>query len=133
MNVFSLCFKSDKDLHEFLSYGEGNDPIEKNQEPKDEKTDINYQIENLINNSIGIRDSNSPQYFYEKEKSEKNIEKDEGIKREEKEEEIIESHSSIVLENKRTLFHKIFGPMEAGSIRGSIFYFKFRNRNVCIT
>ena len=126
MNVFSLCFKSDKDLHEFLNYGEGNAQNQNNQE-KNEKTDINYQIENLINNSnenisIWKSDSNSPKFFSQQEKNDKNIEKDGDIKREEKqEEERSQSHSNIVLENKRTLFHKIFGPMEAGSIRGSIF------------
>ena len=72
MNVFGLSFKSDKDLHEFLNYGEGNVQNQNNQE-KNEKTDINYQIENLINNSnenisIWIRDSNSPKFFSEQEK-----------------------------------------------------------------
>ena len=144
MNLFSLGFKSDKDLRKYLNYGKiDNTPIQNKQRPERRSTYTNCQIDNLIDNnekiSMGIRDSNLPENFSgndrQENNEEKNIEKEEEdkkeiqkeengeeIQREEKEgDESTERHTSIVLDNKRTLFHKIFGPMEAGSIRGSIF------------
>ena len=138
MSLFALSFKSDKDLKKYLNSGniEGN-IIENNSDVKNDNIEQNSQIDNLIQNSekisMGIRDSKATETNIEEERNENKEE--EGIEQDknnvEKEEEIQKDNEnanktfhrkdSIVLDNKRTLFHKIFGPMEAGSIRGSIF------------
>ena len=150
MNLFSLGFKSDKDLQKYLSYGKIDiSPNKSKQKPERKSTYTDSHLDYLIDDnngkiSMGIRDSNLPENYSDKDKREKNTEKKieeeeeiqgeekgdkiqkeekgEEIQREEKEgDESTERKTSIVLDNKRTLFHKIFGPMEAGSIRGSIF------------
>ena len=62
--------------------------------------------------SLGIRDSNVEEI--KAKENNKNLEKELEQKNE-------ENKNSMVNEENRTLFHKIFGPIEAGSIRGSIF------------
>ena len=150
MNLFSLGFKSDKDLQKYLSNGKiDTSPNKSKQKPERKSTYTDSHLDYLIDDnngkiSMGIRDSNLPENYSDKDKREKNTEKKieeeeeiqgeekgEKIQKEEKGEEIqrkekegdesTERKTSIVLDNKRTLFHKIFGPMEAGSIRGSIF------------
>ena len=128
MNLFSLGFKNDKDLQNYLNGGNIKDNKIQNKEDSQNLTIVDEsQIENFIENnsekiSMGIRNSKGPESYVEENKN-KEIEKEEE-KYVEREEEIKEKklrNDSIVLDNKRTLFHKIFGPMEAGSIRGSIF------------
>jgi F0F1-type ATP synthase assembly protein I len=67
---------------------------------------------------MGIRDS-VPNSYIEKEK-ENEEEEEEDVQKELIKNES-QRHNSMILDHKRSLFHKIFGPMEAGSIRGSIF------------
>ena len=138
MNLFTLGFKSDKDLRKYLNNGNLNkNNKENNSDSKNDNIEEISQIDNLIQNnekiSMGIRDSKTTETNIEEERNENKEE--EGIEQDknnvEKEEEIQKDNEnanktfhrkdSIVLDNKRTLFHKIFGPMEAGSIRGSIF------------
>ena len=127
MNLFSLGFKSDKNLKKYLIGGNIKDNQSNIQDSQNNTIAQDSQIENLIENnnekiSIGIRDSKGLGDYTE-EDANKDIENEEK-KDLDKEEDIKEKYlrkNSIVLDNKRTLFHKIFGPMEAGSIRGSIF------------
>ena len=126
MNLYSLSFKNDNDLQKYLNAGK----IEYNpSENNSEKDDIsqNNQIDNLIDKderiSLGIRDSKARESNIEEEN---NKNKEEQIERNNVEdnkqnEDESQRKISLVLEDKRTLFLKIFGPMEAGSIRGSIF------------
>ena len=138
MSLFALSFKSDKDLKKYLNSGniEGN-IIENNSDNKNDNIEQNSQIDNLIQNdekiSMGIRDSKATETNIKEERNENkeevgieqdknNVEKEEEIKKDnENANKTFHRKDSIVLDNKRTLFHKIFGPMEAGSIRGSIF------------
>ena len=135
MNLFTLGFKSDKDLRKYLNSGNlDKNNKENNSDSKNDNIEDNSQIDNLIQNNekinIGIRDSKVTETNIENEKNENkeeeieqnNVEKEEEIhKNNENANKAFHRKDSIVLDNKRTLFHKIFGPMEAGSIRGSIF------------
>ena len=129
MNLFSLGFKSDKDLKKYLNSGNIQEGPSQNNSSSQNYTDSEQtsKIDNLLDNSekisIGIRDSNVPESYIEERKTEqeedqKNLDKEED-KNEEKETSL--RHDSMVLDNNRSLFLKTFGPMEAGSIRGSIF------------
>ena len=125
MNLYTLGFKSDKDLEEYLNSGAIEDSI--NQEPgqKNDEPGQNPKAENLNDSvnreSLGIRDSIIGESS-EKENNENLEEEKEEIKNEEKNEtKTLEAKNSLIVENQRSLFHKIFGPIEAGSIRGSIF------------
>ena len=122
MNLFSLSLKSDKDLQQFLNSGKIENEIseEQKQNEKDNNDKSNSNLENLIDSkeklSIGISGNISN---INKEENKKENSRSNSIV--EEEQDYHERHESMVLENKRSLFHKIFGPMEAGSIRGSIF------------
>ena len=129
MNLFSLGLKSDKDLKKYLNCGNIEENPSQNSSSSQNNTDSEQtsKVDNLLDNnekiSIGIRDSNIPETYIEERKAaqeedQKNLEEEED-KKEEKETSL--RHDSMVLDNNRSLFLKIFGPMEAGSIRGSIF------------
>ena len=124
MNLFTLGFKNDKDLADYLNSGtiEGSiiqEPGQKNEDPEQ-----NSETENLNDNdereSLGIRDSIIGE-SNEKDINESLEKEKEEVKNEEKNETKIGTKNSLIVENQRSLFHKIFGPIEAGSIRGSIF------------
>ena len=118
MNLFSLSFKDDKELEKVLNSGNIKENTFSNNKETEENTNINDNNDNE-KISMGIRDSDVyTNIDKENEKEEKDDQKE--LIKEEKIEES-ERHNSMVLNNKRSLFHKIFGPMEAGSIRGSIF------------
>ena len=115
MNLFSLSFKNDKELEKVLNSGNiEENSFSNNKEIEENNNNINFN-EKI---SIGIKDSVSSSNF-EKEK-ENEEEEEEDVQKELIEKES-ERHNSMILDHKRSLFHKIFGPMEAGSIRGSIF------------
>ena len=80
MNLFSLGFKSDKDLHKYLNYGKiDKNPIQINQKAERKSTYTNSQLDNLIDNnekiSMGIRDSNLRQNLFQDDRQEKEEEK----------------------------------------------------------
>ena len=125
MNLFSLGLKSDKDLEKYLNSGNVKDNPTQDPEELNDTSEENSKINNLIDNdvriSMGIRDSTL--YDNTTEEKNENVEKVEEKEKEEDSNEKVttERHDSMVLDNQRSLFLKIFGPMEAGSIRGSIF------------
>ena len=116
MNLYTLGFKNDKDLQNYLNCGTIEENIINEPDQKNDVTEKNTDLNNLNNNydkdSIGIRESN-PEELKEKEDN-KNLEEEEEPQNE-------EHKNSMINDEQRTLFHKIFGPIEAGSIRGSIF------------
>ena len=117
MNLFSLSFKNDKELEKVLNSGNiKENSFSNNKEIEENNNNINFNGKI----SLGIRDSvlNSN---IEKEKENGNEEEEEEDIQKELVKKESERHNSMVLDNKRSLFNKIFGPMEAGSIRGSIF------------
>ena len=122
MNLFSLGLKSDKDLHNYLNCGNiAENPSKNNPELQSES-----QVDNLINANekltLGIRDSNTRESIPEENKEQEGEEKKNLENPESKPENETENrNNSIILDNQRSLFLKTFGPMEAGSIRGSIF------------
>ena len=115
MNLYTLGFKNDKDLQNYLNCGTIEENIINEPDQKKDATEKNTDLNNLNNNydkdSIGIRESN-PEELKEKDDN-KNLEEEEPQNEEHK--------NSMINDEQRTLFHKIFGPIEAGSIRGSIF------------
>ena len=131
MDIYVLCFKNDKDLEKLLNFGTIKGIIKAGNLDTSMIADSNVTSEqdsrltNLVKNqedaSLGIKDSMiNTQIFDEKGESPEGA-KDEKKQEEKKEEVKDDGHIGIVSEKKRTLFHKIFGPMEAGSVRGSIF------------
>ena len=117
MSLFSLALKNDKDLDKYLKSGtiENKLMIEEEQDKIDNNDESNSDLEDHF--GMGIDDNLSDKNIEEKQDKEKKRKKliiDE-------EQESFEHQDGIVLQNKRSLFHKIFGPMEAGSVRGSIF------------
>ena len=128
MNLFSLGFKSDNNLKNYLNNGNININPSKNNSNTQNSIDLGQssQMDNLLNNnekiSIGISQSNIEESPIEKGKEEKE-EKEERVQGDLKNEEKNEEwrRDSMILDSERSLFLKIFGPMEAGSIRGSIF------------
>ena len=128
MSLISLSFKSDKDLEQYLSV----DDDEEIKNPTGEKTATQDSkkgsfIENNVKKSFEIShppQDNDPNLDEEKEKEEEKEENEENEeKKEDEKEEILirEKTEGLILEKERSLFLKIFGPLEAGSIRGSIF------------
>ena len=123
MNLFSLGFKSDKNLSKYLN---NRHNAKNNSNSEDCSLEGNSKTDDLLNINeklyLGISDSNISENTKEEknnqEETPKNSTKEEGNQRENEE---LYKKESMVLDNKRSLFHKIFGPMEAGSIRGSIF------------
>ena len=123
MNLFSLGLKSDKDLNKYLN---NRHNAKNNSSSEDFSLEGNSKTDDLLNINeklnLGISDSNISENAEEEknnlEETPKNSTKEEGKQRES---EKLYRQESMVLDNKRSLFHKIFGPMEAGSIRGSIF------------
>ncbi len=111
-----MGFKSDKELEKYLNSG----VIEKNGLKKeDDDANIDDLMENKEKMNIGIKDTDENNDNKEKLISQ---ESEEENKTSESNENSQNSSGSNLVENsKRSLFHKIFGPMEAGSIRGSIF------------
>ena len=128
MNLFSLGFKSDNNLKNYLNNGNININPSQNDSNTQNSIDLaqSSQMDNLLNNnekiSIGISQSNIEESPIEKGKEEKE-EKEERVQGDLKNEEKNEEwrRDSMILDSERSLFLKIFGPMEAGSIRGSIF------------
>ena len=115
MNLFSLSFKNDKESEKALNSGNiEENSFSNNKEIEENNNNINFN-EKI---SIGIKDSVSSSNM---EKEKENEEEEEEDVQNELIEKESERHNSMILDNKRSLFHKIFGPMEAGSIRGSIF------------
>ena len=111
-----MGLKSDKELEKYLNSG----VIEKNSlQKEDDEPHIDDLMNNKENLNIGIKDTdenndNSEKLInHQSEEENKSSESSENSKD--------SSGSNLVEHEKRTLFHKIFGPMEAGSIRGSIF------------
>ena len=131
MDLISLSFKSDKDLEQYLSI----DDDEEIKNPTGEKAATQDQnngqdskkgsfIEKNVKKSFEISNppqGNDPNLDEENEKEEEKEENEE--KKEDEKDEILirENTMGLVLEKERSLFLKIFGPLEAGSIRGSIF------------
>ena len=116
MNLYTLGFKSDKDLETYLNGGVIEESINLGIDQKKDDPENNIGTNNLNDNydkySLGIRDSNPEEI--------KTIENNKNLE-EELEQKDDEDKKSMVNKEHRTLFHKIFGPIEAGSIRGSIF------------
>ena len=124
MNLFTLGFKSDKNLENYLNGGTIEEKVQETEQQIDgprQNSKTNNLTANYAKDSLGIRDSNLEEITPET--NNKNLEKKEETAKEEEQNEIetIEREKSLVLDDKRTLFNKIFGPLEAGSIRGSIF------------
>ena len=71
---------------------------------------------------MGIRDSNIPEPSIEETYQEEEPQKNEDNAEDSKEDkEKLLRHNSMVTDNDRILFLKIFCPMEAGFFRGSVF------------
>ena len=146
MNLFTLTLKDDEELEKILT---SQDEDKKNEE-KEEFTSSSQSVSKIEDNenvTMGLKDSQVDDSENEKGN---NISKDqdesqeqekpqeqEASQEQEPEQEPKEEQGqddenkkinckhkhveAIVSGNKRSLFHKIFGPMEAGSVRGSIF------------
>ena len=124
MNLFTLGFKSDKNLENYLNGGTIEEKVQETEQQIDgprQNSKTNNLTANYAKDSLGIRDSNLEEITPET--NNKNLEKKEETAKEEEQNEIetLEREKSLVLDDKRSLFNKIFGPLEAGSIRGSIF------------
>lgn len=114
-----MGFKNDDDLKKYLNSG----VIEKNGLKKDNVDDANIDdlMENKENMNIGIDNKDSDENNDNKEKLISHQSEEENKISDSNESSHDSSDTNLVEHKKRTLFHKIFGPMEAGSIRGSIF------------
>ena len=113
-----MGLKSDEELKKYLNSG----VIEKNGLKKDSDDDnIDDLMENKDKMDIGIDNKGIEDENDNKEKliSRESEEKNKSSESTENSQD--SSDNNLVEQRKRTLFHKIFGPMEAGSIRGSIF------------
>ena len=123
MNLFTLGFKSDKNLENYLNGGTIEEKVQETEQQIDgprQNSKTNNLTDNYAKDSLGIRDSNLE--AINSDTNNKNLEKKEETAKEEQNEiETLEREKSLVLDDKRSLFNKIFGPLEAGSIRGSIF------------
>ena len=124
MNLFTLGFKSDKNLENYLNGGTIEEKVQETEQQIDgprQNSKTNNLTANYAKDSLGIRDSNLEEITPQT--NNKNLEKKEETAKEEEQNEIetLEREKSLVLDDKRSLFNKIFGPLEAGSIRGSIF------------
>jgi amino acid permease len=117
MDVFRMGLKSDEALKKYLNSG----VIENNGLKKENDDDIHIDdlMENKEKMNIGIdnkdtdNDNNENFISHESEVQNKSSESTDSSQD--------SSDNNLVEHKKRSLFHKIFGPMEAGSIRGSIF------------
>ena len=114
-----MGLKSDEELKKYLNSG----VIEKNGLKKDNyDDDIDDVMDNKQKMNIGIDNKDPDDENNDNKEKLISHESEEGNKTSESTENSQDSSdNNLVEQRKRTLFHKIFGPMEAGSIRGSIF------------
>ena len=100
MNLFSLSFKNDKELEKVLNSGNiEENSFSNNKEIEENNNNINFN-EKI---SIGIKDSVSSSNM---EKEKENEEEEEEDVQNELIEKESERHNSMILDNKRSLFHK---------------------------
>ena len=112
-----MGLKSDEELKKYLNSG----VIEKNGLKKDNyDDDIDNVMENKQKMNIGIDNKDTDDENNDNKEKLISHESEEGSKTSESNENSQDSSDNNLVEQK-TLFLKVFGPMEAGSIRGSIF------------
>ena len=117
MNLFTLGFKSDKNLENYLNGGTIEEKVQETEQQIDgprQNSKTNNLTDNYAKDSLGIRDSNLE--AINSDTNNKNLEKKEGEAKGEEQNEIetLEREKSLVLDDKRSLFNKIFGLLEAG-------------------
>jgi hypothetical protein len=103
-NIYTMNFADDNKITRYFQNNDSDD--------EEEKINSGISLPNLNNNNINKNNHNINQGLeYNKPDKEKN-------------EELLqhsESHLEIVDDGRRSLFQRVLGPVDAGSIRGSIF------------